>query len=205
MYDTPGGVRVLRGAERTLFVTSVGMMVDLLRTDDCGADIATFENLQRNQKIAILHTATLALLREDVPAPELTAVLEGAVASVFEHIRVMLFQEIKLPPDDEFFQDNVPTWRELVLAAAFDLDLEELPNPDARDKDDWDFVIQCLEGNVLWDNDFEAENRQDASPEQSRPLKSLLGIPDDYYVAVPWEPSDEDAEKLLQELHDLTR
>ena len=57
---------------------------------------------------------------------------------------------------------------------------------------------------MLWDNDFEAENRLDASPEVSHPLNSILGIPEDYYVDIPWDPSDEDAERLLEELHDLT-
>ena len=205
MYDTPGGVRVLRGPERRLFVTSLGMIVDLLGSDDFAVDIPVFDVLQRNQKIATLHTVAHALLCDDTPAPDLTAVIEGAVASVYEHARSMVILEINLPPDVKCFDDKLPTWRELVLAAARELELEDFPHHESRDKEIWDFLIECLEASVLWDNDFEAENWQDASPEQSRPLKPLLGIPDNYYVAVPWDPSDEDAEKLLQELHDLTR
>jgi hypothetical protein len=205
MYDTPAGVRVLQGPERRLFVTSLGMIVDLLRTDDFAVDIPVFDELQRNQKVAVLHTIGHALLCDDTPAPDLTAVIEGAVASVFEHARSMVILEIGLPPDDESFNDKLPTWRELVLASARELELEEFPHHNSRDQDTWNFLIECLEGTVLWDNDFEAENRLDAPPEQSHPLKSLLGIPDSYYVAVPWDPSDEEAEKLLQELHGLTR
>jgi hypothetical protein len=204
MYDTPAGVRVLQGPERRLFVTSLGMIVDLLGTDDFAVDIPVFDDLQQNQKVAILHTIACALLRDDVPAPDLTAVIEGAVASVFEHARTMVIQEIELPPDGESFNDDMPTWRELVLAAARELELEEFPHHKSRDQDTWNFLIECLEATVLWDHDFEAENRPDASPEMSHPLNSILGIPENYYVDVPWDPSDEDAERLLEELHDLT-
>ncbi len=70
MYDTPAGVRIFQRSERKLFVTSLGMIVDLLRTDDFAVDIPVFDDLQRNQKIAILHSIASALLRDDVPAPD---------------------------------------------------------------------------------------------------------------------------------------
>lgn len=204
MYHTPTGVRILQGPERRLFVTSLGMIVDLLRTDDFGVEIPVFDQLQRNQKIAVLHTTAGALLRDDTPAPELTAVIEGAVASVFEHAQAMLGFECEITPDDEYFESNGPTWRELAHAAAQELELERLPDPESRDREEWNFLIECLEGNVLWDNDFEVDNRLDASPELSRHLKSGLGISDDYYVAVAPDPSDKEAERQLEELHDLT-
>lgn len=177
MYDTPAGVRVLQGPERRLFVTSLGMIVDLLRSDDFTVDVALFDTLQRNQKIAVLHTIAHALLCDETPAPELTAVIEGAVASVYEHARSMVIQEIELPTDDEYFKDETPTWRELVLAAARDLDLDEFPYHKSRDEESWHFLFECLLGIVLWDNDFEDVKQLDVSPETSRRLKSELGIP----------------------------
>ena len=57
---------------------------------------------------------------------------------------------------------------------------------------------------MLWDNDWEADDPLDVAPEESRLLKSVLGIPDDYYIAVPPDPSDAQAEQLLAELRDLT-
>ena len=45
----------------------------------------------------------------------------------------------------------------------------------------------------------------DADPEACQPAKLMLGIDRDYFVAVPPEPSDEDAERLLAELRSLTR
>ena len=83
MYNTPAGERVLRGAERRLFVESLGMMVDHLSTGDCDFEVAIFDNLQRNQKVAALYTIARALLCSDSPAPRLTAVVEGTVASVY--------------------------------------------------------------------------------------------------------------------------
>jgi hypothetical protein len=206
MYNTPAGERVFRGAERRLFVESLGMMIDYLSTGDCDFEIAIFDNLQRNQKLAALRSIARALLCNDSPAPRLTAVVEGAVASVYQHAREMLFQEIEFPDDDLDDRGSccMPTWRELALAAGRESELEELPTPESRDKEHWDFLMLCLEGKVLWDNDWEADDRLDVAPEESRRLKSELGIPDDYYIAIPPDPSDEQAEQLLAELRDLT-
>ena len=62
MYNTPAGERVLHGAERRLFVASLAMMIDLLSTGDFDFEVAIFDNLQKNQKIAALHTIACALL-----------------------------------------------------------------------------------------------------------------------------------------------
>ncbi|HUG66249.1 MAG TPA: hypothetical protein VMM76_00775 [Pirellulaceae bacterium] len=69
MYHTPGGIRVLKGAEKRLYANSLGMMVDLLSDDDFEFGIGVFDRLQRNQKIATLHSVTRALFFEDEPAP----------------------------------------------------------------------------------------------------------------------------------------
>jgi hypothetical protein len=57
---------------------------------------------------------------------------------------------------------------------------------------------------VLWDNDWELESSLDADPQVSEHLKRELGIVDDYYVAVPLDPSDSQTEQLLAELRELT-
>lgn len=202
MYNTPFGERVLAPAERRLFVTSVGMMLDLLSTDEYDLGIPVFDNLQLSQKIAVLHTITHALLREDVPAPDLTAVIEGGVASVYQHIRSMIVVEIETLEDDPP-EDDFSTWRQLASAAGQGLESEEIPDPDSVDDEDWDFLIECLEGQVLWDHDWNSNEWQDASPDRGRHLKSKLGISDDYYITVPPEPTDEQAEWLLAELREL--
>ncbi len=82
--------------------------------------------------------------------------------------------------------------------------VDALPYPGSTDKEEWDFLILCLEARVLWNNDREEEKGLDVPPEDSRRLKEQLGIADDYYVAVPPDPSEEQAEFLLEELRRLT-
>ena len=79
-----------------------------------------FDNLQPNQKLAVLAQVGMALLRENQPMPKLTAVLEAAVGAIYEAIRVMVEMEIDQPPEWRLS----PTWRELVLAACREQGIE---------------------------------------------------------------------------------
>ncbi len=65
-------------------------------------------------------------------------------------------------------------------------------------------LLDCLEDRVLWDNDWEMEEQLDADPDTSRRLKQELGIEEDYFVAIPPDPNDEEAERLWDELRELT-
>ncbi len=73
------------GPEARLFIEAVAMLVDFLVDGDCDLGVDPFDQLQRNQKIAVLHALTRALLCRDEPPPKLTAVLESAAALVFNH------------------------------------------------------------------------------------------------------------------------
>jgi hypothetical protein len=57
----------------------------------------------------------------------------------------------------------------------------------------------------LWDTDWALLEHLDADPKTSRRSKKLLGIDDDYFVAVLPEPNDAAAARLLDELVELTR
>jgi hypothetical protein len=61
-----------------------------------------------------------------------------------------------------------------------------------------------LEGRVLWDNDWEIDVCLDADPDIGRRMRRELGIDDDYFVAVPPDPTDAEVERLLGELCELT-
>ena len=52
-----------------------------------------FDNLQPNQKLAVLAQVGMALLCENEPMPKLTAVLEAAVGAIYDVIRVMVEME----------------------------------------------------------------------------------------------------------------
>lgn len=218
MYNTPLGIRILQGAERMLFVESLGMIVDNMRVFDHEFGIAVFDDLGRNQKIAILHFAARSLLSGDQPPPPLTAVLEGAVAGIYQHVREMLAMELEERDEDpseeldwldgdtvEDTDFDLPTWRERVFAACRELGVGgDLPTPDNRNRDAWDIPLTGLEDCVLWDTDWGMQEALDANPDASRRAKAELGIDEDYFVAVPPDPTDEEADRLLVELIELT-
>ena len=208
MWWTPDGERVLRGPEATLFREALGVLTDFVRDDEkgdlCQFGISAFDSLQRSQKLAVLAEVGTALLREEEPGPTLTAVREATVAVVYELVRDMVQLEI----DDPQAAGGRPTWRELVLSACRQrrVDDDSLPSQDCDDLEEWDLLIQCLAGSVLWDDDWkDTEGHLDADPETSRAVKKLLRIDEDYYVYVPPDPSDEELEEIISTLRGLTR
>ena len=98
-----------------------------------------------------------------------------------------------------------PSWRERAVAAGREIGIEDLPDPDDQDFDNWDLLIECLEDQVLWDHDWEKGDHLDAAPDVARRIKGELGIADEYFVAIPRDPSDAEAERLLAELKALTQ
>jgi hypothetical protein len=204
MWWTPGGERTLTGSEAALFKDALGAIVDRVRDDEEGLwqfDAPPFDDLRPHQKLAVLAQVGVALLREDQSVP-MTALTEAAIAAVYESIRVMVEMEIDQPAALE----ESPTWRQLVLAACREQGIEAPLGPESEDGDEWDLLIDCLAGRVLWDEDWkDAEHHLDADPAASRMIKDLLGIDPDYYVAVPPDPSHEELDAIWATLRELTR
>ena len=211
MYRTPDGIRVLQGAERRLFVESLGMIVDMLTLDEFSTEIQVLEDLTPNQRITTYHAVARALLVEDEPPPALTAVIEGAVASVYRQIRDMISLELNVAEVDDALDFDFgelpkgPSWRERAIVAGREVGIEDLPDPDDQDFDNWDLLIKCLEDRLLWDDDWAMADHLDAAPEVARRIKRKLDIVEDYFVAIPHDPNDEDAQRLLAELRTMTR
>ena len=206
MYNTPLGIRVLQGAERRLFVESLAMIVDNLSVVDGPFEVAIFDRLQRNQKIAILHTMARALLCGQEPVPRLTAPIEAAVATVYRHMRTMISLELEGEIDEleDVSTPKPPSWRKRVLAAGREAEIDDLPSITEDDPEEWDLLLECLEDCVLWDNDWEMEEQLDMDPDVSQRVKREMGIADDYFIAVPPDPTDDEAGQLLSELFELT-
>ena len=201
MYHTPSGDRVLLGAERRLFMQSLGMIVDLLATDDMEFGIDPFDQLQPNQKLVVLYNSARGLLRPNEPPPMLTAFIEAAVATVYEFAEDQLNQEI----GDPELRRRTPYWRRLVLEAAREqVELDEMPDDTSCDKEEWDLLLECLAVRVLWDNDYQWQETQDLPPEESKLLHTMLDIDDDYYTDVPQDPPDDQFNLYLDALMGLT-
>ena len=180
MWRTPENDRTLAGAEGTMVRESVAHMVSMLEEEAEGLTghwsfgVPVFDRLSWEQQLALLADVGEALLREDVSAPELSAMNEGAVGAIFGNLRQCLRSET----DGYVFGDDEEFWRRLVLAAADEADAEEpaieesellepdwepardpekhLPNPLQRefpwvddgpsDDDDYDELSQRIKG-----------------------------------------------------------
>ena len=205
MWSTPDGERILQGAGGRLFREALGMIVDMVRDDREGLwQFASppFDKLQPNQKLAVLAQVGTALLCKDQPMPRLTAALEAAVGAVFEAVRLLVEMEIDQPAE---WRES-PSWRELVLAACRERGIEDLLDAQSEDLDEWDALIGCLADGILWDEDWrDSEGLLDADPKAGQAVKELLGIDEDYYVAVPPDPTDEEMKGVWATLRGLTK
>lgn len=212
MWWTPDGDRVLQGAEWELFYQGLACLWDSVEEsfNDPGTlatGVAVFDSLQPSQQLAMLALVGEALRDSSIPAPELTAHTEGAVAAAYRHISLMIEFEIgrENDPSDE---DSPTFWRDLVLAAANqdDEDWEE-PLPDVRCDNigDWDFVLECVSDRIFWDADYEMDKTfLDAPPQRSRAVMEQMGIDPDYFLAVAPDPTAEQLGQIRGVLRQLT-
>ena len=156
MWQTQSGDRILKGADVILFAEALSSLLEEAMSDTLDEyefGIEVFDSLTFGQRIASLSIIGNDLLRKDTPTVRLTAVLEGSIAAVFQHIRDLITFEIDTP---EFGTG----WRELVIAARKQTEGDEaeraqIPKPTCEDLDEWDFQMQDLSGSVLWDGDYQ--------------------------------------------------
>jgi len=137
MWRTSCGERTLHGAEARLFAEALWSLLDEAHTDqlcDYDLDLPCFDNLTYGQKVSVLAAVGNGLLREDVPAVPLTAVLEGGIAEVFQHLMNSVIFEIDEP-------DGGTKWRESITAALREMEAEEVPEPACKDEGEWDIGI----------------------------------------------------------------
>jgi hypothetical protein len=176
MWRTQYGNRTLEGAEAVVFAEALSSLLDEAiseELDDYELGVECFDNLTFGQKIFVLSIVGNGLLRKDMPIVPLTAVLEGAIAVVFENLKNLISFEIDAPE----LRSN---WRELVVAARKEMMGKDIPQPTCDDFDEWDIEVEELAEAILWDRDFDDDNLYtDFSPEKSEALKNIAGIPDD--------------------------
>ena len=197
---------------------SLAMIVDSIRDEaECGAgallyEVDAFDLLAWQQRLAVLADVGDALLRDDVPMMGLWAWNEGAVAAIFENVR----QSIEFEMSSELFEvsrDGEPkVWRELLLDAASLKAAREpvlrpgQPVPSKYEQVDyWNYAVGLVEGEILWDADYEdAANFLDASPDHRRTMDVILGVGEDYFTAVPPDPTEAELPAIWRRLKTLT-
>ena len=122
MWWTSNGERVLDGAEASLFRECLARLVDdlyTLRDEDFAVGVTVFDRLTRTQKMAMLAVVGGALLRRDIPMPELTAVSEATVAAVFAYLRGDVGFELDEPDFGQYWRAKIVTACEYIPSLTF--------------------------------------------------------------------------------------
>ena len=90
MWHTNCGDRTLDGAEVRLFAEALWDFVQELELaeGDYNVGLDVFDRLTYGQKVSLLSIIGDGLLKLDVPMRKLTAVVEGAIAAVFDHLKI---------------------------------------------------------------------------------------------------------------------
>jgi len=200
MWHTEQGDRVLRGAEAKLFAEGLLDLIEfeLSADGDFRSGIPVFDSLTYPQKIAVLHQVANALLLETVPMPELTAVLEGAVATVIQSVRWLVEEEV------EGVTGGDRSLRRLVSRACRDLGVDHVPSLSAASFDDWAFCVDCLHNAILWDIDYLGEDVfVDLPPERAKAIKEEMGVADGYFLSVAPDPKADHVSAMLADLEAL--
>lgn len=200
MWRTQCGERILKGAEARVFAESLSTLLDnaiMDQFEDYESDVACFDNLTYGQKISVLATIGNGLFRKDVASVDLTAVVEGAIGAVFQYLKDMIVFEI------DMFETRT-YWRELLVAARREANVEDVPAPTCTDLDEWELEVEGLSDLILWDRDYEEEHIYvDHPPEKTLFLKYMARIPDNYYTAIADDLTDEQAHATIKELKKL--
>jgi hypothetical protein len=217
MWQTSCGERILTGAEAELVRESMAYMVAMLNEEARGyADhwefgVPVFDRLSWQQQFAVLADVGEALFREDFAPPELSAINEGTVGAIFENVSQCVQFEVDSDDPEICEGIDMKVWRRLVLAAQAEYETappacpeDRLPEPDCKDMEEWDLLVECLSQTILWDADWLDEDLyMDVTPELSRARKKKLSIADKYFTAIAPDPSEAELPAIRQRLDHL--
>lgn len=202
MWRTECGDRILDGAEAILFAKALSSLLNeatMGTLEDYEFNIENFNNLTFGQRISVLSNIGNGLLREDVPIVHPTAISEGAMAAVFKHLEYEIAYEIDEP-------ESRSNWRELVIAAStlYSSGTDEIPEVDCTDMYKWKFELELLLDKILFDTDYDDSQLYiDFPPEKSKELREQMDIPDDYFMAIADDLTDDEAQVKIKELRKL--
>jgi hypothetical protein len=211
MWLTALGMRVLRGAEWELFRVGLSTLWDEIESQPDDEEpgltgVKAFDRLTRPQRLAVLAQAGKGLHDKREPCPDLTAFNEATVAAVFAQVRYLVAVEIDAQRSgfDTFSRRRTGRPRQRVLAAAREVDPElraALPKAISTNLSEWYDVIQTMLFRILDDIDYlAADIFLDAPPTRSRSMKDILGIPEDYFSAIPDLPTAQTLEVIRADL-----
>ena len=213
MWNTALGERTLLGAERRMFVSSAWGLADSISAnspeDNVQFGIVLFDRLTWQQQMLMLEKVMTAMVDTTIPAPPSSALLEATVAAVYAQLRTSLEIELddaRMALDDTLEESDHFDVRMEILAAIeepvdTDEPIEETPDDCwptilCDEIDEWDLAIESLRNRILADEDWQMEAlAMDLSPQTSKSFKNDMGIQRDYFIDIPPDGTDEEAEE----------
>jgi hypothetical protein len=202
MWHTQWGDKTLEGAEAALFREGLLSLVSCLNQSarhrvPWHTGVHVFDVLTLPAKLAMLQQVGSAMLRDDVPCLELTAVSEGTAAAVFEHIRLQV--------EDELDYDACTDWRRMIGEACVAAGVSRrMPSTTVASVCRWRDRIEGLMDRIFWDCDWEhATTTLDIDPEVSQVVRDMAGIADDYFTAIAPDPSPKQLRSIRSRLRRL--
>lgn len=214
MWNTPYGERTLNWAERRLVASEAWALSEaIFEAASLGGstvDVVLFDRITWQQQILLIERVLNALIDPTIPAPPISALLEATVAAIYAQLVISVQLEIDLiepedDPIDSYDPYNGFYVRQQVLdAIKAPVDLDE-PEGDPFEEfsltvecdeiEEWQMLIECLRGRILADEDWQMEAiMMDLAPTTSEDIKQLMGIRGDYFIDIPPDATDEQAE-----------
>ncbi len=225
MWNTTYGERTLTGAERRLVVMESWALFDSISEfksiGGSSIEVVLFDRLSWQQQMLLLERVLMALIEPTIPAPTTTALLEATVAAIYAQMVISVQLEIDLiEPEDDSSNAYDPFGgfyvRQQILDALQEpMDVDE-PEGDPFEEyslsvecdeiEEWEMVIECLRGRILADEDWQMEAIvMDLAPSTSKDLKQRMGIKGDYFIDIPPDVTDEEAEAARLRIIEIGR
>lgn len=142
----PAGETIISPELRPLIAQAILHALDEVEIDKYFEfQVPVFDDLSKRQKIVALYKVGFGLMDPKTHAVEHTAALEGCIAALFNLIMEYLDNEISSGSEENF-------WRKMVKTACEAIDDE--PIPENATCEDWQFNLDTLEEEILWDSDW---------------------------------------------------
>ncbi|KOR37987.1 MULTISPECIES: hypothetical protein [Planktothricoides] len=188
-----------------------------------------FHRASFNQQIYLINFCLKALLKPDVPMPELDHILEAAAFYPFAYLSQMIDEEISQelhwaeienePEPDEYnyFYRQIAwdAFEKMILPDLLEYEEEEEEEYDQEDSvnlfyeqkykstdlSEWQFAVDCLADIILWDRDwFFVTDWPQLLDGMDPAYAEAMGITENYFTNRLPKVSDEEAIELLREI-----
>ena len=206
------GERTLLNAERRMVISAGWGLADTISAEapqgNMQFGIVLFDRLTWQQQFLMVEKVLTALLEPTIPTPPSTALMDATVAAIYAQLYTSVEIELddaRMDRNESLDEENYFEVRQGILEALrepvdSDEPMEESPDggwPDllCDELEEWELAIESLRNRILADEDWQMETlAMDLAPDTSKSLKKEMGIQRDYFIDIPPDVSDEEAE-----------